>query len=191
MRISSGQLKGRAVSSRKAFLRSGPGDDLRPTSSKVREALFDILRNDLEGSVFLDLYAGTGTVGLEALSRGASKTYFVESNVVRSRIILESIGKLDLHDRADISRKEACEFLKKASLSGMVFDIVFADPPYSSDELEKILPLLSGSDVLRKGGILICEHPSRKILHFESATLHFRKQYRYGDTMLTLYRRAQ
>src|SRR3990170_603 len=87
MRISGGIAKGRRIGFKKAFSKKDEGDELRPTSSKVREALFDIIRNKLPGASFLDLYAGTGGIGIEALSRGAAKVVFVESNTLRIRMI--------------------------------------------------------------------------------------------------------
>ncbi len=189
MRISSGGLKGRKTGSRKAF-RGKAGDALRPTSAKVREAIFDILRNDIAGAVFLDLCAGTGTVGFEALSRGAEKAYLVESNPVRFRALNDTIGTLGLGGRAFSSRDEALRFLAKASGSGTGFDIIFADPPYASEEMEKIIHFIDLHDILKPGGCLIAEHPSRKSLTFIPLSLKLVKSYRYGDTSLTLYRKA-
>ncbi len=188
MRISSGGLKGRKIGSRKAF-KAKAGDELRPTSAKVREAIFDILRGDIMDAVFLDLYAGTGTVGLEALSRGAEKAYLVESNPVRFRAISDTVVKLGLVGRAFSFREESIRFLIRTSGAGMCFDIIFADPPYASEELEEILSFVDIHDVLRPGGRLIAEHPSRKPLTFVPRSLKLVKNYRYGDTALTLYRK--
>jgi 16S rRNA (guanine966-N2)-methyltransferase len=188
VRISSGGLKGRKTGSRKAF-RGKAGDKLRPTSAKVREAIFDILRNDIDGAVFLDLYAGTGTVGFEALSRGAGQAYLVESNPVRFRALNETIRNLDIGGRTFSYRDEAVRFLAKASGSDMSFDVIFADPPYASEEIENILPFIDLHDVLKSGGCLIIERPSRKPLNFSPLSLTLVKNYRYGDTSLTLYRK--
>jgi 16S rRNA (guanine966-N2)-methyltransferase len=188
VRISSGGLKGRKIDSRKVF-RGKNGDELRPTSAKVREALFDILRNDVAGAVFLDLYAGTGAVGFEALSRGTEKAHMVESNPVRFYALNDAIDRMGLHGRAFSYREEALSFLARASSSGMSFDVIFADPPYASDEIGKILPFIDLNDVLKAGGCLVIEHPSKKILNFALRSLIMVKNYRYGDTSLTLYRK--
>jgi 16S rRNA (guanine966-N2)-methyltransferase len=188
MRISSGTFKGRKIGSRKAF-RGKAGDELRPTSAKVREAIFDILRNDISGAVFLDLYAGTGTVALEALSRGAKKAYLVESNPVRYRALNETIDRLGLQEKASSFREEALRFLSRAAGSGIDFDIIFADPPYASGETDNILPSIDRHDILKAGGCLIVEHPSRKPPTFIPLTVKLVKSYRYGDTSLTLYRK--
>ena len=184
MRISSGELKGRRVSSRAAFAKRPGGHELRPTSAKVREALFDIMRSDVEGSSFLDLYAGTGAVGIEALSRGASEVTFVEENRVRCRSIGEAVARFGLGGRGVVECRRAQDFLRR---SGASYDIIFADPPYASDELMNILPLVAEFDLLKPGGCLVIEHPSR-LAPGGDGTLQCVKRYRYGDTMLSLYR---
>ncbi len=189
MRISGGQLKGRKVVPQKIFLKKDGGRRLRPTTSKVREAIFDILRNYIDGAAFVDLYAGTGAVGFEALSRAARSVYFIEEDRVRSKAIEDFIKKAGLGGRAYVYRKKAQDFLTRASRLGISFDIIFADPPYASDEIERILPLIDAYDVLRKGGCLIVEHSSRASLPFDFESLARIKNYRYGDTMLALYRK--
>ena len=188
MRISAGQLKGRKIAVKKSSVR-GKGDDLRPTSSKVREALFDILRNDIRGSSFLDLYAGTGAVGIEALSRGASGAFFVESDREASKEISQYISKMGLDLTTEVFTETAERFLKRTRIAEMTFDIIFADPPYASDEIEKIFPLIGAADILQPGGCLIVEHPSKIKIGVSCGTLRHIKDYKYGDTMLTLYRK--
>ncbi len=189
MRISGGQLKGRKVAPQKIFIKKDSGGRLRPTSSKVREAIFDILRNYIDGAAFVDLYAGTGAVGFEALSRGARSVYFVEEDRVHSETIEDFRKKAGLGDMAYVYREKAQDFLTRASRLGISFDIIFADPPYASDEIERILPLIDKYDVLRKGGCLIVEYSSRASVPYDFESLARIKNYRYGDTMLTLYRK--
>lgn len=191
MRISAGQLKGKRTAPPKIFTKGRRPSDLRPTSSKVREALFDILRGSLEDSCFLDLYAGTGTVGLEALSRGAAKTHLVEADRIRVRDMTAFIAKSGLYGRAFVHNSRSLEFLKKAERTGLSFDIIFADPPYASGEIERILPFIDESDILNKGGFIIIEHSSRSVFHIELLSVSLVKQYRYGDTMLSLYRKEE
>jgi 16S rRNA (guanine(966)-N(2))-methyltransferase RsmD len=188
LRISAGQLKGRKIGVKKAPGK-GEREDLRPTSSKVREALFDILRNDVRGSSFLDLYAGTGAVGFEALSRGASRTCFVEHDRTAAKEISQHISKLGLDAMTEVFTGTAAHFLKRTEVAEVTFDIIFADPPYASDEIEKILPLIDGGDMLAPEGCLIVEHPSKRTITAPCKTLSAVKNYKYGDTMLTLYRK--
>ena len=190
MRISGGDFKGRKVASRKALHR-GSGPDIRPTSAKVREALFDILRPVLSESLFLDLYAGTGTVGIEAVSRGAHSSCLVESDRGRAAAIGEALQRIDAGDRVKVYRDDAAGFLRKAADTGLSFDIIFADPPYASEEIERILPLIACGAVLKTGGLLVLERPSRAAVPSgaNEGILRFHKDYRYGDTTLSLFRK--
>lgn len=190
MKISAGLLKGRRIRSGTISSRKGAKAGYRPTSSKVREAVFDILRRDIEGASFLDLYAGSGTVGFEALSRGAASCCFVERDALRFREITSSVRRMELDDRAVAFREEASDFLRRASKSGMTFGIIFADPPYSSEELDGIFPLLDEGEILKRGGILMIEHSSKKTFVDAGASLGLVKNYKYGDTMLTLFRKC-
>ena len=188
MRISAGQLKGRKIAVKKESGR-GERDDIRPTSSKVREALFDILRNDIPGSSFLDLYAGTGAVGFEALSRGAARTCFVEHDRADAKEISQYVSKMGLDGMTEVFTGTAERFLKRTEVAEVTFDIIFADPPYASDEIEKILPIIDDGDILTTGGCLVVEHPSKKTITTPCKALRPIKNYKYGDTMLTLYRK--
>jgi 16S rRNA (guanine(966)-N(2))-methyltransferase RsmD len=189
MRISSGTFKGRAIGKKKLFGKRTGQDELRPTPSKVREAIFDILRGELEGSSFLDLYAGSGTIGIEAASRGAGRIVFVEAVRSRSRAIQEDLERIGFGGRAEIHCEQAETFLMKASRSGERYDIIFADPPYASGEIEKILPLIEEYGILDAQGVIVCEHSKKKKVPERIGTLACKRQYRYGDTMLALYRK--
>lgn len=188
MRISAGEFKGRKTGAKKLFAKREGKEDLRPTSAKVREAIFDILRNDLEGSSMLDLYAGTGTVGLEALSRGAGRVVFVESVRPRAKAISDLIDKLKLHLKASVHCEETGHFLKRASLTSDTYDIIFADPPYASTEIDEIIYLIEKYGILNKPGVLLCEHGAKAFVPEAEGGLKLKKQYRYGDTRLALYR---
>lgn len=190
LRISGGVAKGRRIGFQKAFLRGSEDDELRPTSSKVREALFDILRNVLPGASFLDLYAGTGGVGIEALSRGAARVVFVEPNTVRVRIINRLVSEFQLKDRSKVIKGKALDYVTRGALRDQGFDIIFLDPPYQSGELMKVLPSIGKGKILREGGTVIAEHFFKTDLPDEINTLRMVKHYHYGDTVLTLYRRS-
>ena len=107
------------LSLQRRSLASAEGDELRPTSSKVREAIFNILQAEIDQAMFLDLYAGTGAVGLEALSRGAERVFFVESSPVRSKAIMDYLNRLGLESRAAVYQETAEAFLKRAMRTGM------------------------------------------------------------------------
>ena len=191
MRISGGIAKGRRTSTKRLITKISSGERLRPTSSKVREALFDILRDNIEGATFVDLYAGTGTVGFEALSRGAEDAVFVEPEELRYREIKSSAVELGFEDKAQVVRKDAHRFLRNAVEGRRGYDIFFIDPPYKSDEIEEVLPIIGKNRLLRDGGVVIVEHFSKKKVPETAGNLRITKIYRYGDTTLTLYRKVE
>lgn len=187
MRISGGTVKGRKIPYKKASFIKGE-ESLRPTSSKVREAIFDILRERISGATFVDLYAGTGSVGLEALSRGAKGVVFVESNLLRTRIIEQLIKEFGFIERARVIRSKAYDFIEREAKRGNSYDIIFLDPPYQSEELMKVLPLIGRTGILKYDGLVVVEHFSKRTLPERLDGLSTVRSYRYGDTSLTLYR---
>ncbi|OGW38071.1 MAG: 16S rRNA (guanine(966)-N(2))-methyltransferase RsmD [Nitrospirae bacterium RBG_13_39_12] len=188
MKISGGLEKGRQTATKRLFSKLLKGRELRPTTSKVREALFDIIMKKIEGAVFVDLYAGTGTVGLEALSRGASKAIFVEPDDLLVKTIKKNIDEFGFQKRAFVFKGKAYEFLVRSSEEKDSFDIFFLDPPYHSKEIDKILPIIGEKRLLKEGGIVIVENYFKKEMPEKASNLMKKKSYRYGDTMLTIYR---
>lgn len=188
IRIIGGAAKGRRIALKKAFLKKD-AIPLRPTSAKVREAIFGIIKERIETCSFLDLYAGSGAVGIEALSRGASHVIFVDDSSLRVNAIKEIIHLLGFDDRAQAFRYRAELFIEKLSREDkMSFDIVFADPPYGSQELDEIIPLLDKKNIISNNGLLIVEHSSKKTgMPSEVGNLGLTKQYKYGDTSLSFY----
>lgn len=190
LRISGGEFKGREISSKKEKASSDEQDSLRPTSAKVRESIFNIIAGLGEGFCFIDLYAGTGAVGIEAISRGAEKVFFIEADRKRSVNIQKIIDKYDCAGKADVICCNAHDFIKNAVDEGIKADVIFIDPPYHSDELDKIIKILSEGKMLNDDGIIIAEHTSKKRLLEEIGNLRQKRMYKYGDTMLTLFRKV-
>lgn len=180
MRIIAGTLKGRRLT-------APSGLDLRPTSDKVKEALFNILSDRIEGAAFLDLYAGTGSVGMDALSRGARNVVFVENNKRHLQYLKKNISSCSFEGKAEIFSVSASDFLKKVKRATRSFDFIFIDPPYASSEVEKILPMLWEGDMIMDRGMVIIEHFHKKTLPEESGNLFFLKKYKYGETVLSFY----
>ncbi|MBC8412107.1 MAG: 16S rRNA (guanine(966)-N(2))-methyltransferase RsmD [Nitrospira sp.] len=166
----------------------GRGTELRPTKARVREALFDILRPRVEDAIFLDLYAGTGAVGINALKEGAASAMFVEESRHSAKDIFELLQKTKLIDRAEVMQKQALTFIKWAELDGSSFDIIFLDPPYHNDEINLILPALAESPLLNRDGVIIAEHSSKIQLPESIHSLEKIKDYHYGDSVLSFYR---
>ncbi|MDA8156865.1 MAG: 16S rRNA (guanine(966)-N(2))-methyltransferase RsmD [Actinomycetota bacterium] len=171
-------------------IRLKKGDfSVRPTLSKVRQALFNIVAPRIEGAVFFDLYAGTGAIGMEAMSRGASTVYFVESERKLANGLNALLDGCGCRAKAVIFNAKAADFLEKSARRGIKADIIFMDPPYASGELEAAINLLAGksSGVLADGAVVITEHPTRNAAPEAPGVLEKKRDYKYGDTTLTLY----
>jgi 16S rRNA (guanine966-N2)-methyltransferase len=179
MRVIAGTHKGRRLASPRA-----PG--LRPTSDKVREALFSILHPYLPGARFLDLYAGTGAVGIEALSRGAQRAVFVESDPGAYRLLRRNLADCGLQDAGEPYSGTAEAFLREAA-SHRPYDIVFADPPYRGGDTGQLLRAFEQIP-LRETSLIVLEHASKSPLPAQTGRLTRVRQYRYGDTTLSLFR---
>lgn len=181
MKITSGIVKGRKIT----FSKTKIGNPLRPTSEKVRQAIFNILGNKIVDSVFLDLYSGTGAVGIEAISRGAKSVIMIDSDPSRIMSILETVEKFNLKNNVMAFKDKAYNFVKNTNI---IFDIIFIDPPYQSREQGLILPLIKNKSILADDGKIIIEHSSKNILPENIDNLILRKNYRYGDTILSVYK---
>jgi 16S rRNA (guanine966-N2)-methyltransferase len=178
VRIISGTQRGRK-------LISPEGQHSRPTSGKVKEALFSIIQFEIEGRRVLDLFAGSGQIGLEALSRGAAYCLFVENDRRAMQMVRENVEKCGFNDRSSFLQNDYASVLKRIDEK---FDIIFVDPPYASSYYTNTLKLISTFDILAHNGIIIFESKSDLKLPEETETLQKGRSYLYGRTMLTLYR---
>jgi 16S rRNA (guanine(966)-N(2))-methyltransferase RsmD len=159
-------------------LKSVPGIDVRPTPDRLRESLFSILQMRIEGSVFCDLYAGTGAVGIEALSRGAARAHFVEQNAGAVEVIRGNLKSLGLEGRSRIWQGKASSVVRKIE----PLDIVFLDPPYPMEqEYEKALMALADEPP----GLVIAQHHSKFALKDQYGALRLARVVRQGDNSLS------
>lgn len=179
MRVITGSARGRR-------LKELEGMETRPTTGKVKESLFSIIQFDIEGRRVLDLFAGTGQLGIEALSRGAVSAVFVEKRSDALRLIRENLKTCDLEDRATVKSGDGLAYLK----SGEKFDIIFLDPPYGSDLLEKSLEQIAAFDICREHGMILAESAADKVLPPLAAPYKIYREYRYGKIKLTVYHRG-
>lgn len=180
MRVITGSARG-------VRLLAPEGEQTRPTSDRVKEALFSIIQFEIEGRSVLDLFAGTGQLGIEALSRGAKDAVFVDSRSDAVKLIRENLRKTKLEDSATVFTGDYASFLQTAKQR---FDLVFLDPPYKESFLENALKRISAIDIVKDGGIIICERPVEKELSVELLGFERSKDYRYGKTVITLYRKT-
>lgn len=182
MRISGGDARGKTL---KAPKHGG----VRPTSDKVKKALFSILGERLDGARYLELFAGTGSVGLDALSRGAERAVFVDSNQKSARLIRENLDATGYRDKAAVVAKDALVFLKKDAEGLGPFDLVFVDPPYHTGIGEKAMEMLGAAcdGLLAEGATVVFEHFRKNVAPDGFWRLVKRRDYNYGDTVLSLY----
>ena len=180
MRVIAGTHRGRR-------LRGPQGTALRPTSDRVREALFSILGNRLPNSRVLDLYAGTGAIGIEALSRGAAHVMAVESRAASLALLRHNVTDCQMTQAVTIQARTVQQFLTRPELWQGPYDIIFADPPYDAvRDLEQMIPRI-GAGLGTSDAWLIIEHASKSSLPETLGPLRFLKRYVYGDTSLSLY----
>ena len=179
MRVITGSAKGKR-------LITPDGRDVRPTPEKVKEAIFSALQFDIEGRRVLDLFAGSGQLGIEALSRGAETATLVDSSVVSTKIIKSNIENCGFGDRAKIIQTD---YLAFCAMCTDEFDIVFLDPPYKAGYLmtavKAVLPLVSSY------GFIVCEHPPEVEVEEKVGGFEIFRTYRYGKVNVTVYRRSE
>ena len=174
MRVITGSARGRR-------LKTPEGMDIRPTTDNVKESLFNILQFDIEGRRVLDLFAGTGQLGIECLSRGAREVVFVDKSRDAVRIVKENLKTCGLS--APVLQQDALAYLR----SGQVFDLIFIDPPYDSGLYKDVLETINSVDILSDGGIIICESRREAELPPMREPYGKRKEYAYGKVKLSLY----
>ncbi len=179
MRVISGKARG-------VQLKTPDGMATRPTADRVKEALFSILQFELPGKRILDLFGGTGQLGIEAISRGAVGAVFVDEREDACRLIRENLKRTRFETQGRVIRSDYLNFLKTTREK---FDIILLDPPYAEVFLENSLKMISEIDILQTGGIIVTERPLGKDLPWDFPGFSRSRDYKYGKTILTLYRK--
>jgi 16S rRNA (guanine(966)-N(2))-methyltransferase RsmD len=164
---------------------------VRPTSDRVKEALFNILRDYVPGCLFLDLFAGTGNIGIEALSRGAASAAFVENNTKNVRVIKENLASTGLAEGAKVIQMDVASALSLLGREGQDFDIIFLDPPYLKDFETATLAGIAGHGLLKTDGLVVIESSKKDHLPRKINSLTMFRQEKYGDTLLSFYHNEQ
>ncbi len=180
MRVITGKARG-------LQLKAPRGLDTRPTLDQVKEGMFSAVQFEIEGRRVLDLFAGSGQLGIEALSRGADSCVFVDAGREPCRIIRENLMRAKLLENARVVQADYLVFLKSCRER---FDLILLDPPYAEDFLENALKTISEIDILTNGGIILCERPVEKAFFDRFPGLIHHRDYRYGRAAVTLFRKA-
>ena len=179
MRVITGKARG-------VQLKTPEGLDTRPTTDRVKEALFSIIQFEIPGTYVLDLFGGTGQLGIEALSRGAEHAVFVDAGDAACKLIKENLRRTKLESQAKVVRSDYLQYLKTTREK---FNIVLLDPPYAEVFLENALIKISEIDILKSGGIIVAERPAGKELPWDFQGFTRSRDYKYGTTLVTLYRK--
>ena len=181
MKVISGTLKGRNII----------GYDIvgtRPTMDRVKESVFGMIQNNLKDSIVLDLFAGSGQLGIEAISNGAKLCYFTDNNSEVIKILNENINKLNIKDKTKVILTDWKKFLNECNTKNLKFDLIFVDPPYDYDVYEKILEKVSNLDLLNDNGLIILEHANLSLKdRYNNLTLY--KERNYGNKSVNIYKK--
>ena len=179
MRVIAGKARG-------INLKTPDGQATRPTTDRVKEAMFSIIHFDLPGAKVLDLFGGTGQLGIEAISRGAEAAVFVDSTDKACALIRENLKRCKMENEGKVVRADYLAYLDRCTES---FDIILLDPPYAEVFLENAIKKISEIDILKSGGIIVAERPVGKDLPADFPGFTRSKDYKYGTVLLTLYRK--
>lgn len=182
MRIIAGLYRGRKI-------RTLSGLQLRPTPDRLRQSLFDVLGSSIEGSIFIDAYAGSGAVGIEAISRGARQAFLVEENPAACRVIQENLASLDIGSQAEVLRSNAITGLRALEQRGIRTDFCFLDPPYESrSEYTRALRRVGKGGLIQPTGWVIVQHSKREQLEDEVERLKRVRILTQGSNAISFYR---
>ena len=179
MRVITGRARG-------TVLKTPEGSQTRPTTDRVKEALFSIIQFEVQGARVLDLFGGSGQLGIEAISRGAAGAVFVDASDRACRLIRENLKRTHFENEAKVVCSDYLSYLTRCQEK---FDIIFLDPPYAEEFLENSLKRITEIDILQSGGIIVAERPTGKELPWDFPGFARSKDYKYGNTVLAIYRK--
>ncbi|SHH09454.1 16S rRNA (guanine(966)-N(2))-methyltransferase RsmD [Tepidibacter thalassicus] len=180
MRVISGSARG-------LKLKSPKGMDVRPTTDRVKESVFNIINNRLMDSFVLDVFSGTGSLGIEALSRGAQKCIFVDLSKESIKIIKENVQKARFDEKSEIILSDAINAINKLAARKNKFDIIFMDPPYLKNLIEPVLEEISKKNILENNGIIIVEHDTKDKLSEKINNIYMYREKKYGNTTISFF----
>ena len=180
MRVITGKARG-------VVLKTPEGMATRPTSDRVKEALFNIIQFEIPTARVLDLFGGTGQLGIEALSREAKYAVFVDEREDACRLIRENLKRTKMEGSARVIRSDYMAYLRTCRDK---FDIILLDPPYAEVFLENSLKMITEFDILQSGGIIVTERPVGKELPWDFPGFERSKDYKYGKTLITIYKKV-
>lgn len=180
MRVIAGECRGRR-------LKALEGNNTRPTTDKVKESMFNMIGPYFNGGKALDLFAGSGSLGIEALSRGMDHVVFIDRHHGAIRIIKDNIALVRKEDQSTVLKKEATQAIHDLALTHQAFDLVLLDPPYAKQDIEHQLQLMLEYHLILPEGVVVCETDKAIVLNETIGTLHQHRRAEYGGTAVTIY----
>lgn len=184
MRVIAGKLKGRKIEAVK-------GDNTRPTSDKIKETIFNVMGQFFDGGTALDLFAGSGNLGIEALSRGIESAIFIDADFQAVKTIKQNIQTLDLTEQTDVYRNDAFKAMKVLSAKEMTFDLVFLDPPYGKIAITDLLNQVLELNLLKEEALVVCEYGIGEDLKVDPSKLKTLKQSEYGTIGIHIFQKKR
>lgn len=181
MRVIAGEHKGRQI-------KAVPGKTTRPTTDKVKEAVFQVMGPYFEGGACLDLFAGSGSLGIEALSRGMNHAVFIDNHPTAIHTIYENLKSMKIEGKAEVFRADAFRAINKSAKKNLQFNLILLDPPYKKANYEMFLNEIIRLQLLKKDGIIYCEHDMSEQLPVDHDRFNVIKRANYGGTVgITIY----
>jgi 16S rRNA (guanine966-N2)-methyltransferase len=180
VRVIAGTAKGR-------LLKAVPGIGTRPTTDKVKEAIFSMIGPYFDGGLGLDLFAGTGGLGIEALSRGADRVIFIDIEKTSIQVIEDNLKTLGFKEQAEVYRNEAQRALQVLGRRGLKFDLIFLDPPYKMKQVDELLLQMEQMGMIQEHATVLVEYEAGHAYADEIGRLKVRKRSTYGDTAIAIY----
>lgn len=180
MRIIAGSAKGRK-------LLSPVGMGTRPTLDRIKEAIFNIIQNKTRNAVVVDMFSGTGSLGLEAASRGATKCYLIDMGDTTFEMLQNNVDNLKFNDKCKCLKGDTYKYMKQFADEGIVFDLIFIDPPYAKDMIPPAIEIISTNSLLRKDGLIVCKIDSSEEIYEGNSIIHLSDSRKYGNTTVLFY----
>lgn len=181
MRIISGRAKGRQ-------LLSPSGMETRPTLDRVKESIFDIIQNNVYGSIVLDVFSGTGSLGLEAASRGAKECYLIDKSPETFKFLKQNVIQLEFNDLCKCYNMDSYNALNEFAAKGLIFNLIFIDPPYMKEMIPPSIKIIDEKNILSKDGLIVTKIDSRETIFDGTENIILTDHRKYGNTIICFYR---
>jgi 16S rRNA (guanine966-N2)-methyltransferase len=180
MRIIAGSARGRK-------LLSPVGMGTRPTLDRIKEAIFNIIQNRTRGAVAVDMFSGTGSLGLEAVSRGASKCYLIDMGDTTFKMLQQNVDNLKFNDKCICLKGDTYKYMQQFAKDKIVFDLIFIDPPYAKDMIPPAIDIIGVNNLLKKDGLIVCKIDSSEEIFQGDSIIHLTGLRKYGNTTVLFY----